>query len=144
MLARGGPRLALFAVTCLGLGLALTVTPAVVRGWVTAPASASAVWIPGSRYTVVPILLIYSAALVAADGVLARPGGGPRRWLALTVLLLVLAAPWAADLRGVNLRSSYPPWPQTVSRLTAECGHRPGVAIWAEPIRARVSCARLE
>ncbi len=144
MLARGGPRLALFAVTCLGLSLALTVTPAVVRGWVTAPVSASAVWIPGSRYTVVPILLIYSAALVAADGVLARPGGGPRRWLALTVLLLVLAAPWAADFRGVNLRSSYPPWPQTASRLAAQCGHRPGGAIWAEPIRARVSCARLE
>jgi hypothetical protein len=144
MVTRGGPRLALFAVTCLGLGLALTVTPAIIRGWVTAPVPASAIWIPGSRYTVVPILLIYSAAVVAADAVLARPGGGSRRWLAVTALLLVLAAPWAADFRGVNLRSSYSPWPPTVGRLAAQCGHRPGAAIWVEPIRARVPCARLE
>ena len=144
MVTRGGPRLALFAVTCLGLGLALAVIAAVVRGWVSAPAPASAVWVHGSRYTVVPILLIYSAALVAADALLARPGAGPRRWLALTGLLLVLAVPWAADFRGANLRSSYPPWPQTISRLAAQCGHHAGGAIWVAPIRARVSCARLE
>jgi hypothetical protein len=144
MLARGGPRLALFAIACLGLSLALTVTPAIIRGWVTAPVPASAVWIPGSRYTVVPILLIYSAVLVAADAVLARPGARARRWLTVSAVLLVLVAPWAADFRGANLRSSYPPWPQTVSRLAAQCGHRPGGAIWVEPIRARVPCARLE
>jgi hypothetical protein len=144
MVTRGGPRLALFAVTCLGLGLALTLVPAMVRGWVTAPVPAAAVWIPGSRYAVVPILLIYSAAFVAADALPARPGAGPRRWLAPTALLLVLAVPWATDFRGANLRSSYPPWPLTVSRLAAQCGHRPGGAIWVAPIRARVSCARLE
>jgi hypothetical protein len=144
MLARGGPRLAAFAVTCLALGLALCVVPAVIRGWVTAPVSASAVWIPGSRYTVVPILLIYSAALVAADAVLARPGGGPVRWLVPAALLLILVVPWAADFRGANLRSSYPPWPQTISRLAAGCGHTGRGSVWAEPIRARVDCSRLE
>jgi hypothetical protein len=143
MMTRGGPRLALFAVTCLGLGLALTVIPAMVRGWVTAPVAAAAVWIPGSRYAVVPILLIYSAAFVAADALLARPGAGRRRWLALTALLLVLVVPWAADFRAANLRSSYPSWPQTVSRLAVQCSHRPGGAIWVAPIRARVSCAHL-
>jgi len=144
MVTRGGPRLALFAITCLGLGLALSVISALVRGWVTAPVPASAVWFPGSRYAVVPILLIYSAAFVSADALLARREAGPRRWLALITLLLVLAVPWAADFRGANLRSSYPPWPQTVSRLAGHCGHRPGAAIWVAPIRARVSCARLE
>ncbi|HEY6279392.1 MAG TPA: hypothetical protein VIX86_24030 [Streptosporangiaceae bacterium] len=144
MLARGGPRLALVAVTCLTLGLALTVVPAVIRSWVTTPLPASAVWIPGSRYTVVPILLIYSAALVAADALLARAGGAPGRWLALTALLLVLVVPWAADFRGANLRSSYPPWPQTVSRLAARCQHSGRPTIWADPIRGTVRCSRLE
>jgi hypothetical protein len=143
MVTRGAPRLALFATLCLGLGLAMTVTPAIIRGWVTAPVPASAVWIPGSRYTVVPILLIYSAALVAADTLLARPGRRPRRWLALTALLLVMVVPWAADFRGVNLRSSYPPWPQTITRLAAQCAHQRAGSIWAGPLRTTVSCARL-
>ncbi len=156
LLARGDLRVRLFTVTALALGLVLTIVPAVIRGWVTRPVPAAAVWTPGTRYTTVPILLLYSAVVVAVDVLLirarrrharpARPGLLPGRFqhrLAASLLLIFLAVPWVADFRGVNLRSADRPWPQTISRLAAHCGRARRASAWIPQLHRRVPCSRL-
>ena len=146
MLARGGKRVRLFTITCLALGLMLTVIPAVIRGWVTTPVPAFAVWVPGTRYATVPVLLLYSAAIVAVDAYLSQRGPHARRvprQLAVGLLLAVLLVPWAADFRAANLRSPDQPWPQTISRLAAGCPHTPGGSAWVPLLHRRVRCSGL-
>ncbi|HEV2377766.1 MAG TPA: hypothetical protein VGS19_37090 [Streptosporangiaceae bacterium] len=137
---RGGTRLRLFAVTALVLGILLTVVPAMSRPWVTTSPVTNE-WLPGSRYTAAPILLITSLAIVIADTWLLS--GGDRCWniihqLAAAAIIAVLAVTWTADFRYVNLRTAGPDWPQAVSRFRDSCQQQaPSVMeplfYWANP-----------
>jgi len=150
--ARGGPRVRVFIVTAIGLGLLLAMFPAMVRARVTLPGQVSAVWVPGGRYATAPILLIDAIVIVAADASLhqgavrrrpARPWPARprrRRHLAAWALLLALGAGWAADFRYVNSRSSYPAWSQVVSRARSRCRAHSAPTVWVPQIRAFLPC----
>jgi hypothetical protein len=68
---QGGSRVRVLAVAALGMGVILTVIPALLRFWVAGAAS-SDVWVPGSRYTASAILLVDAIAVVGVDAFLRR------------------------------------------------------------------------
>jgi hypothetical protein len=166
----GGPRVRAFTVTAMGFGLLLTLFPAMVRSRVTIPGQLSPLWVPGERYTTAPILLIYAVAVVAADASLHRAAARPRpararparpwparSWqggpwpgrprparLAVWVLLLVLGAVWASDIRYVDSRSSYPSWPPALSSAKSRCLGHPQANVLVPQIRAVLPCSAVD
>jgi hypothetical protein len=124
--ARGGARVRLFVTAALVTGLVLTAFPVLIRFWVTQPVSAqvSRVWLPGSRFTVCPVLLIDAAAVVAVDARLRQ--GRARLGSVLAVLLLVvgLGTGWLTSFRYPNMRSTAPLWQQTSLRFDRLCRQR--------------------
>jgi hypothetical protein len=113
----GGPRVRALAVAALGMGMILTIVPALLRFWV-APAASSTIWVPGSRYTASAILLIDGLAIVGVDAYLRRAADGQRRARGAAVLLLigVLGLGWGSSFRYSNLRSTSVPWSRTYAR----------------------------
>jgi hypothetical protein len=126
-----------FVVTALVIGfifpvLGITVTAHLARATMF-PAEQ-----PGSRYTVLPIYLFISAAIVAVDYALrrrqaaARPAGsGPapepargagrvRPAMAVTALVAVLAFSWVVDFQYVGWRSN---WGWTWAPIAAKWQH---------------------
>jgi hypothetical protein len=133
-IVRGDARLRLFAAATLILGIMLTVVPAVSRPWVTT-STVTTQWLPGSRYTATPILLLTSLAIVVADAWLLRSGAtGWRivRCAGASIIVIVLATTWVNDFRYVNVRTAGPDWPQTVSRFDNVCRQRASSAV--EPL----------
>jgi hypothetical protein len=112
---RGGSRLSVLAGTSLGMGLILSIIPAVLRFWV-APAVSTGIWVPGSRYTTSAILLIDGIAIAGVDAFLCRRNIQFRRaWRCAPVLLLVLglSTGWVSSFRYNNVRSGVAPWSRT-------------------------------
>jgi hypothetical protein len=133
-IVRGDARLRLFAADTMTLGIVLTVIPALSRPWVTT-SPVTTQWLPGSRYTATPILLITSLAIVVADTWLLRSGAARWRivhWAGAAIIVIVLATTWVNDFRYVNVRTAGPDWPQTVSRFDHACRQRPSSAV--EPL----------
>jgi hypothetical protein len=109
---QGGTRVRALAVTALGMGVILSIIPALIRFWV-APAASTSTWVPGSRYTASAILLIDVIAIAGIDAFLR--GGTARLWRAwrgVPALLLIagLAIGWASSFRYDNVRSGGVPW----------------------------------
>jgi hypothetical protein len=129
VLVRGGARVRVFAVTALAFGLALTLTPVLVHGEVAnAVVTRHAVWAAGSRYAQIPILLIYSAAIVAVDAYLRRSGMRFERaahGTAIVLLVAILGVTWVSDFRYTDLRSHDTPWTHIVSKIEGTCQQQP-------------------
>ena len=113
------------------LGIVLAFVPLLVHGDVTTDAfSRTDIYVHGSRYGQVPILLIDSAVIVAVDAYLRR--GGVRfvrvaHVVAVVLLVAVLGTSWVSDYRYVNKRSTLTPWSHTVARVEHRC--------WQDPLR---------
>jgi hypothetical protein len=103
---QGGSRVRVLAVAALGLGVILTIVPALLRPWI-GPAASSDIWVPGSRYTASAILLIDGIAIAGVDAFLRRTNISRRRARRGVVLLLVigLSIGWSTSFRYSNLRS---------------------------------------
>lgn len=127
--ARGGADVRVFVIAALVTGFILTMLPVIVHGEVASPSEVrTLMFVHGSRYAQVPILILYSLVIVAADAFLSRPAarlGQATRGIAIVVLLAVLGTVWASDFRFVNRRAAAPAWSQIVSRAEAACAHRP-------------------
>jgi hypothetical protein len=111
---RGGAPVAALALTALGMGLILTIIPALLRYWVPGAATTT-VWVPGARFTTEAILLIDVIAIAGADAVLRRPAaevGRIRSVAVVAVLIAGLGLGWSTSFRYHNLRSGNPPWSQ--------------------------------
>jgi hypothetical protein len=117
----GGPRLRVFVAAAMGMGLILSIVPALVRAWV-APAVSTSIWVPGSRYTASAILLIDAVAITGVDAFLRGKIIQFRRaWRCGPVLILIigLGIGWMSSFRYNNIRSAGPPWSQTYQRALA-------------------------
>jgi hypothetical protein len=140
-LMRGDARVRLFVVVAMGLGVAAAVIPAMSRTWVARlPSSAS--WLPGSRYTAVPILLTVSAGVVAVDACLRRTGmrrEAAAHAMAVTLLMVVLGAGWVADFRYHTIRSDSQAWSAAVSSFDKSCRKLPPSAYRPMPILGRTT-----
>jgi hypothetical protein len=112
---QGGSRVGTLALAAMGMGLILTVIPALLRYWVPG-ATSTDVWVPGARFTTEGILLIDVVAIAGADAVLRRPMADLARLRSVAVVAVLVAAlgiGWATSFRYHNLRSGNPPWSQT-------------------------------
>jgi hypothetical protein len=123
---QGGSRVRVLAIAALGMGVLLTVVPALVRTWI-GPATSTDVWVPGSRYTASAILLIDAIAIAGVDAFLRRTSIHPRRAGRATVVLLLvigLSIGWSTSFRYPNLRSGN----AALSRTQADVGAARDVA----------------
>jgi hypothetical protein len=112
---QGGSRVGTLALAAIGMGLILTIIPALLRYWVPG-ATSTDVWVPGARFTTEGILLIDVVAIAGADAVLRRPMADLARLRSVAVvavLVAVVGIGWATSFRYHNLRSGNPPWSQT-------------------------------
>jgi hypothetical protein len=137
---RGGPRVRVFVLAALITGFILTLLPVLVHGNVASPGEVrTLVFVHGSRYAQVPILILYSLAIVTVDGFWRRPArhGRAAHGVAVVVLVAMLGTVWVSDYRFVNRRASAPAWSQIVSKFEAQCAHHPPQLT---NLRENVSC----
>jgi hypothetical protein len=99
---------------------------------------------PGSRYTVLPIMLLVAMAIVGVDATVQRRGGlrvalrsGSLSAAVAAVLLVgVLGAGWVTDYRYPTQRTPAGPWAPSAARLVDRCHPR-------SPAQARPDTVRL-
>src|SRR5262249_5996032 len=80
------------------------------------------------RYSMVPILLLDAALIVAADAYARRWWPRPRAVAAVAALVAVLAVGWATDFRYPVRRFSGGPastWAHTADEWLRQCQHSP-------------------
>jgi hypothetical protein len=129
-----------FVLAALITGFILTLLPVLVHGNVASPGEVrTLVFVHGSRYAQVPILILYSLAIVTVDGFWSRPArhGRAAHGVAVVVLVAMLGTVWVSDYRFVNRRASAPAWSQIVSKFDAQCAHHPPQVT---RLRENVSC----
>jgi hypothetical protein len=129
----GGSRVRVLTVAALGMGIILTVVPALLRTWI-GPATSSDIWVPGSRYTTSAILLIDAIAIVGVDAFLRRTNIHPGRARRATVVLLLiigLSIGWSTSFRYSNLRSGNAPLSRTQAGVARN--HDAGRAVVTDP-----------
>lgn len=132
----GGPRLRVFVVAAMGMGLILSIIPALVRAWV-APAVSTGIWVPGSRYTASAILLIDAVAVTGVDAFLRGKIIQFRRaWRCGPVLILIigLGTGWVSSFRYNNLRSPGPPWSRTYTSYQRALPRQQGLSAGEHPV----------
>ena len=120
----GGPRLGVFVAAAIGMGLILSIIPALVRFWV-APAVSTDIWVPGSRYTASAILLIDAVAITGVDAYLRAKTIQFRRACRcgpVLILIIGLGIGWVSSFRYNNVRSAGPPWSPAPQAVTAPSG----------------------
>ena len=142
---RGGPRVRLLVVAGVALGLVLTLVPVLATGRVaSAPAVGTAIYVSGSRYAQVPILITYSWAIVAADALLQRSSTGIGRAvhaMAAVLLVAVLLTVWVSDFRYADGRSTARPWSQTVTSAERRCERYSLRSV--QIMKVRLACSRM-
>jgi hypothetical protein len=141
---RGGRRVRVFVVTALGYALLLGFFPTMVRARVVDPDAVTPLWLPGSRYTTSPVLLIDSVAVVAVDAYLRRAKA--RIWdaqhvLPALILVAVLSIGWMSDFRHPNVRATYPDWSRAVAAAQATCHRQPRGSAWLPGFHIRFPCS---
>jgi hypothetical protein len=142
---RAGAAARLFVLTALLLGLLLTLVAVLVHGTVAnLPLTRTELYVRGSRYGQVPILLMYAALIVAVDAYLRRGRFRPDRAahaLAALVLVAVLAPVWVSDFRYTNARAVWQPWSSTVAQVVHHCQRTPRQPVHV--LRISLPCSRL-
>jgi hypothetical protein len=151
-LFRCGPQARWFVATALVTGFLLTMLPVTVHGYIVLPHEVhTIVFVHGSRYAQVPILLLYSAVLVSLDAFLSRRGirfGRPADFrraapglAALLVVVLAFGSLWAADFRWVNRRATQPTWATMIRDVRKECRKPLTPEIRARKLPAGMTCS---
>jgi hypothetical protein len=147
-----GPKARLFVATALVTGFLLTMLPVAVHGYIAVAGEVhTIVFVHGSRYAQVPILLLYSAVLVALDAFLSRSGirfdrsAGFHRaapgLAAVLVVVLAFGSLWAADFRWVNRRATQPTWATMIRDVRKDCKKPLTPAIRAQKLPAGMTCS---
>lgn len=127
---RAAPRARVLAATLAGTGALFLVVVLAVRG-TGYFLDRKGFSLQGSRYVVVPLLLLGAAVVTLVDAFVARRTrhGGPRLLpespLALSLLAWV-AVVTASDWSLPNVRGGAPTWPQQLSAARAACALPPG------------------
>jgi hypothetical protein len=102
--------------------------------------------IVGGRYVALPLLLLISTAIVAADNWRAQIAGH-RVALGMILITICLAPTWVRDFQTGNWRSTGPDWPAEVAAARASCAtpSSPAVNIATAPAgwSVAVPCDRL-
>ena len=138
--AGGGPRVRVFVLTALFTGFLLTMLPVLVHGRVASPGEVrTLMFVHGSRYAQVPILILYSLVIVTVDAFLSRPArpGRATHAIAVVVLAAMLGTVWVSDFRFVNRRANAPAWSKIVSKFESECAQHPPQVT---RLRENISC----
>jgi len=129
-----GTRVRVFVVTAVLTGFVYTVFAAAITNYVVreAPLLSPVSFEPASRYSVLPIVLLDAAAIVAVDAFIRRRGTAvgaagvtlrPQAIAAAGALVCVLAIGWITDFRYLTQRTTDGHWtPVAVSMLNA-CSH---------------------
>jgi hypothetical protein len=139
---KGDGRIRMFIAAAVLFGLAAAVIPGTSRLWVVYLPS-TAVWMPGSRYTVVPVLLLVSAAIAAVDACLRRAEthrATGTHAIAVFLLVVVLGTGWVADFRYYTSRSGYQTWSQVASSFDQGCRLRPS-SVYIPALRVSLPCS---
>lgn len=111
----------------------------------------------GSRYSVLPLMLLYAAVIVALDALAQRRGGlrtalvnhSPAVIVASVALIGVLSLGWITDYSYPTQRTSNGPWLPAATRLLDRCRHSDTVTMheWGAAksgtTRPQVPCGRL-
>ncbi len=170
-----GSQVRAFVVTAVLFGFVYTVFAAVITGYVVyeTPYVSPLSFEPGSRYSVVPIVLLDAAAIVAVDAFLRRraaaasgatagavptavptavPGAAAirprlRAVLAAGALVAVLAVGWVTDYRYLTQRTTNGWWGPVAASWLDSCAHsRTGtisIRAWGKPAWVTVSCSNI-
>jgi hypothetical protein len=145
-----GRRVRVFTVAAVATGLVFTVCAAIITSYVVseAPFLSRVSFEAGSRYSVVPIVLLDAAAIVAVDAFVRRRAAsgralaGPREIAAAAALTGVLALGWVTDYSYLTQRTSNGHWSHVAAVWLAACQRgRTGelaVPAWGPPGRDRI------
>src|SRR6266496_4167310 len=124
------PGARLFVVTALAVGFIFTVISVIInRGPATSLMLPTQVL--STRYTIMADFLIVSALIVGADHALRsrahdrrRQGAGLKSVMAVTALVVFLAATWAVDFRYTGLRTTTAwNWAPIAAKWERDCAH---------------------
>ena len=154
-MATQGRQVRVFTVAAVATGIVFTVFAAVITSYVVdeAPFLGRVSFEPGSRYSVVPIVLLDAAAIVAVDAFARRRAGpgpalaGPREIAAAAALAGVLALGWVTDYSYLTQRTSNGHWSHVAASWLAACqrGRTGELAVpsWGTRPAVTVSCSRI-
>ena len=151
-----GKQVRVFVVTAVLTGFVYTVFAAVITTYVVreAPLLSPVSFEPASRYSVVPIVLLDAAAIIAVDALIRRGAAAgpaavtvrPQAIVAVAALGCVLAAGWVTDFRYPTQRTTDGRWTPVAAAMLNTCEHsRTGqisIPAWSHKT-VTVSCARL-
>jgi hypothetical protein len=155
----------LFVILAVVSGFVLNVVAATITSYITreAPYLIPVSFEPASRYSVVPLLLLYAAAIVGVDAFAQRhgslreaglsqdglrPGGRPAAMAAAVALVVILGAGWITDYSYPTQRTSNGPWRPTAARLLNHCHRHDRITLheWSggnTQANVNVPCSRL-
>jgi hypothetical protein len=148
-----GARVRVFVVTAVLTGFVFTVFAAAITSYVVyeSPFTGRVSFEPGSRYSVVPIVLLDAAAIAAVDSLLARrraPAPRPREIAAVAALIGVLGLGWVTDYSYLTQRTSDGRWAPVAASWLHACQHsRTGtlaIPAWGTRPAVTVPCRRLQ
>ncbi len=150
-----GRQVRVFVVTAVVTGFVFTLFAAAITSYVVyeAPFPGRVSFEAGSRYSVVPIVLLDAAAILAVDAIARRgaaagmAAASPRAVFAVAALIGVLGLGWVTDYSYVTQRTSDGHWAPVAARWLNTCEHsRTGtivIARWGTRPAVAVSCSRL-
>lgn len=152
---RGGPQVRLFVITALVSGFLLTMLPVGVHGDLASPGEVrTVVFVHGSRYAQVPILLLYSVVFVTLDAFLSRSSIRLERPVRLRraapgialllVVMVAFTALWATDFRYVNRRATSTTWAVLVRDARRTCEKRLPPRVLAQRLPKNMTCSMLD
>jgi hypothetical protein len=150
-----GRQVRVFTIAAVATGLVFTVFAAAITSYVVseAPFLGRVSFEAGSRYSVVPIVLLDAAVIVAVDAFVRRraaPGrilAGPREIAAAAALAGVLAVGWVTDYSYLTQRTTNGHWAHVAASWLAACQRgRTGelaVPAWGTRPAVTISCSRI-
>jgi hypothetical protein len=155
-----GRKVRVFVVTAVLAGFVYTVFAAAITNYVVrqAPLLSPVSFEPASRYSVLPIVLLDAAAIVAVDAFIRRRDTAvgpaavrtavrpPQAIFAVAALGCVLAFGWVTDYRYVTQRTTNGHWTPVAVSMLSTCSHsRTGkisLPAWGQH-KVSVPCSRL-
>jgi len=155
-LVTGSRQVRVFVAVALIMGFLQTVFAATLVRYVSGQ-HYSASFEDGARYSVMPIMAMTAAAMVAVGAGLRRQaiaGGGDRiplvrrsPWAltAAAALVCVLALGWLSDFRYVTQRTSWGHWKPVAERMLTACKDSPTgeITTWTWGGRITIPCSQL-
>jgi hypothetical protein len=152
-----GRKVRVFVVTAVLTGFVYTVFAATITNYVVheAPLLDPVSFEPASRYSVMPIVLLDAAVIVAVDALIRRRGTAvgpaavtirPQAIIAVGALVCVLTFGWVTDFSYLTQRTTDGHWTPVAVSMLNTCSHSRTGTISIPAWKSRhvtVSCARL-